>query len=373
MSSTISAVFVEPGPADRSPETKPAPRDLALDAYRGFIMLLLVSEGFGFTKLWNHPAYQAIARQFDHRDWGGAVFWDLIMPAFLFMVGVAMTYSFGRRMEEGADRSKLLRHLVKRAGILTVASWIIISVETNHLHLQAHNVLIQVAATSLVCFFLMQLPFSYQMGAAVLLLAFHSSLYLIFPGPDGAFQRVTNFGAVLDRAIMGHNYRMAPCVNLNTIPEVVNVLIGIWIGNLLRSPRSLSDKFKWMIGGMLIAFAAGLALSPIVPINKWLWTASYALYTSGWAIFGLILFYLLVEIFNLRRPMFFLVVVGMNSLFVYCVGEILHGWLDQSVGVLTGRFLYIGELAPVAQACAVLAVIWYLSYWLYQHKIFIRA
>jgi len=173
-----------------------------------------------------------------------------------------MTYSFGRRMEEGADRSKLLRHLVKRAGILTVTSWIIISVETNHLHLQAHNVLIQVAATSLVCFFLMQLPFWYQMGAAVLLLAFHSSLYLIFPGPDGAFQPVTNFGAVLDRAIMGHNYRMAPCVNLNTIPEVVNVLIGIWIGNLLRSPRSLSEKFKWMIGGMLIAFAAGLALSP---------------------------------------------------------------------------------------------------------------
>jgi len=83
MSSTIPAVFVEPGPADRSPETNPAQRDLALDAYRGFIMLLLVSEGFGFTKLWNRPAYQAIARQFDHRAWGGAVFWDLIMPAFL--------------------------------------------------------------------------------------------------------------------------------------------------------------------------------------------------------------------------------------------------------------------------------------------------
>lgn len=355
------------------PKAQPLGRDLALDAYRGFIMLLLVSDGFGFSQLPNRPAYQAIARQFEHRPWGGAVFYDMIMPAFLFMVGVAMTYSLGRRMEEGADRTKLFHHLLKRAGILTVTSWIIISVETNHLHLQAHNVLIQVAATSLVCFFVMQLPFWYQVAAAALLLVFHSSLYMLFPGPDGAFQQVTNFGARLDRAIMGHNYRMAPCVNLNTIPEVVNVMFGVWIGKFLRSSRSLSEKFKWMAVAMLVAFATGLALSPIVPINKWLWTASYALYTSGWSILGLIAFYVLVEIFKIRRPMFFLVVMGMNSLFVYCVGEILHGWLDQSVGVLTGKFHFIGELAPVAQACAVLIVIWYMSYWLYRRNIFIRA
>jgi predicted acyltransferase len=107
-----------------------------------------------------------------------------------------------------------------------VISWIVISIETNHAHLQFHNVLSVVAFTYFVCFFLMQLKFRYQAIVAFVLLAGHSALYLLFPGPDGAFQQVTNIGAVIDRALMGHNYRMAACVNLNLIPEIANVLLG---------------------------------------------------------------------------------------------------------------------------------------------------
>jgi hypothetical protein len=65
--------------------------------------------------------------------------------------------------------------------------------------------------------------------------------------------------------------------------------------------------------------------------------------------------------------------VGLNSLFVYCVGEILRPWIDKSVAVFTGGFKFIGTLAPVAQSCVVLAVIWYLAYWLYKRKVFLRA
>jgi predicted acyltransferase len=64
-------------------------------------MILLVSDGFGFGELIHNPVYHGIANQFHHRPWGGAVFYDLIMPAFLFMVGVAMPFSLGRRMEQG--------------------------------------------------------------------------------------------------------------------------------------------------------------------------------------------------------------------------------------------------------------------------------
>lgn len=66
-------------------------------------------------------------------------------------------------------------------------------------------------------------------------------------------------------------------------------------------------------------------------------------------------------------------VVGMNSLFVYCVGEILRDWINDSIAVFTGGFKLIGALAPVAQSCTVLLVIWYVTYWLYQRKIFLRA
>jgi predicted acyltransferase len=102
------------GPANPSPQPVEKQRYLPLDAYRGLIMILLVSEGFGFSELTNDPIFHGIADQFHHRPWGGAVFYDLIMPAFLFMVGVAMPFSLGRRMEQGADKRQLLNHVAKR-------------------------------------------------------------------------------------------------------------------------------------------------------------------------------------------------------------------------------------------------------------------
>jgi heparan-alpha-glucosaminide N-acetyltransferase len=364
----------KPTPAELSLTKPNSGRILALDAYRGFIMVSLVgSECFETVKAPGRPLYRAIASQFGHRPWGGAVFYDLIMPAFLFMVGVAMSYSIGRRMEQGDSKRELFKHFIRRAIILIIISELIISIETNHLHLQFHNILTQVAFTSILCFFIMQLRPRYQVALAVLMLVFHSALYLIFPGPDGPFQPVTNFGAVLDRFIMGHNYRMAPAVNLNTICETVNVLAGIWAGNLLRSSLVLRKKFLFMFIAMAIAFTAGLAISPVVPINKWLWTGSYTLYTIGWSIFGLILFYFLDVVVGLRKSMFFFVVIGMNSLVVYCIGELLVGWLGHSVEVLTQWVSVIGEPAPMVQAALTFLVIWCFAYWLYRNKIFIRA
>jgi predicted acyltransferase len=367
------------GSANPSPQPVEKQRYLPLDAYRGLIMILLVSDGFGFSKLTNDPVFHGIANQFHHRPWGGAVFYDLIMPAFLFMVGVAMPFSLGRRMEQGADKRQLLNHVEKRCVSLVIISWILISIEYKHPHIQFHNVLFVVAFTYFVCFFLMQLKFRYQAIVTFALLAGHSALYLLFPGPDGAFQPVTNIGAVIDRALMGRTYIMpaflyhrAPFVNLNLIPEIASVLFGIWIGNLIRSNRARAEQLKIMTLGMIAAFASGLLFSPLVPINKWLWTATYTLYTTGWCILGLLVLYLVIDVLDIRRPMSVLTIVGMNSLFVYCVGEILRGWISNSLATFTGGFKFIGTLAPVAQSCAVLLVIWFVAYWLYKRKIYLR-
>ncbi len=347
-------------------------RNLPLDAYRGLIMLLLVSGGFGFAQLSKTPLIELVANQFEHKPWGGAVFYDLIMPAFLFMVGVAMPYSLGRRMERGERFPALVKQSALRGFRLLLISQILLSIALSRPHLQFHNVLTQVAVTSFLCLFLMRLKFWQQALGAILLLGAHSSLYLLFPGPDGPFQPVSNFGAVMDRFLMGGNYPW-PCVNLNFIPETVSVLFGVWTGQLLRSGRPLVTQLKIMSIGAALAFSSGLLLSPLVPINKWLWTASYTLYTTGWSLLGLILFCLLVEYGGIRGPMFPLRVVGMNSLFVYCVEELFRGWIDRSLGVFTGGFHFIGIWAPVAQSCVTLAFIWYLAYWLYKKNIFIRA
>src|SRR5262245_21401104 len=102
-----------PAPA-RVPETSTG-RLVSLDAYRGFIMLLLVSNGFGLGVLEHHPGWSWLARQVDHAAWEGCTFWDLIQPAFTFMVGVAMPFAFARRLAQGGNTFSVFKHVLWRA------------------------------------------------------------------------------------------------------------------------------------------------------------------------------------------------------------------------------------------------------------------
>ena len=358
-------------PVKVSRETVESRRFLPLDAFRGLIMILLVSDGFGFQTLVNVPRYHAIAVQFDHVPWIGTMFYDLIAPAFLFMVGMSMPFSLGRRTEQGATFGQNLRYVLARCLRLMVLSQILISIEANRLHFQMHNILTHIAVAYLLCFLIMQWKFSYQVCAAVLLLALHSSLFFLFPGPDGAFTKINNFGAVLDRAIMGYNYA-SWTTNLNVISTSVTALFGVWAGNLLRSARPRSQQLKILAVAMGGGFAGGLALSPFIPIIRRIWTASFALYSAGWVIAMFLVLYLLVEVAGYRKLVFPLLVAGSNAILIYSLDLILRGWLYQSVAVFTGNFAFLGTLAPVAQACAVLLVMWSLCYWLYRHKIFLR-
>src|SRR5208337_5010434 len=115
MATIQAAPVVESGKAPAIAAVAPK-RYLALDAYRGFIMFILVSGGFGLRALArNRPAYAWIAGQFDHKPWEWIAFWDLIQPAFMFMVGVAMPFALLFRKQQGATDSQLFRHVGVRA------------------------------------------------------------------------------------------------------------------------------------------------------------------------------------------------------------------------------------------------------------------
>src|SRR5580700_7470494 len=96
--------------AEVSRKTEESRRFLPLDAFRGLIMILLVSDGFGFQALLHVPLYHSIAVQFDHSFWVGTTFYDLIAPAFLFMVGMSMPFSLGGRTQQGATFGQNLRY-----------------------------------------------------------------------------------------------------------------------------------------------------------------------------------------------------------------------------------------------------------------------
>jgi predicted acyltransferase len=212
-----------------------------------------------------------------------------------------------------------------------------------------------------------------QATIAAALLSVHSAIYLLFPGPDGAFAQVTNAGAQLDRWLMLASWNLPwNCVTINLICEIPSVLFGVWVGTLLRGSRPRAQQMKILALGMAAAFASGLALSPLVPINKWLWTATYTLYTTGWSILGLLILYVLIDVIGMRRLVFPLVVVGMNSLFVYCLSDLLRGRIDSAIAVFSGSYKSLGIFAPVAQSCSVLLVIWLIAYWMYRRGIFVK-
>lgn len=254
-------------------------RFLPLDAFRGLIILILVSDGFGlgvWNRHWpaNHPIYHLIGEQFEHVDWVGTHFWDLIAPCFLFMVGMSMSYSVFRRAEQGVSFQDNFKRVARRFLGLMILSQIIISIEENRLHFQMHNILTHIAVACVVCFLVMQLDFKWQVASAVALLVIHTVPFFLFPSPGGPFTKTGNIAAVWDRAIMGGNYE-SWTTNWNMVSTSVTALFGVWVGNLLRSSLPRPKQMKILGVAMVVGWVVGLALMPTIPSLRRIWTASF--------------------------------------------------------------------------------------------------
>jgi heparan-alpha-glucosaminide N-acetyltransferase len=353
-------------------------RLISLDAYRGLIMLLLVSHALGIIEartaiLQSYPQLGWLTKQVDHSEWTGVTLWDLIQPAFTFMVGVAMPFAFARRISKGATFPQLFRHVAWRSFMLLVLSNVLSNFDSGRTHpqLQFINVLCQIAFGYMICFLITRLRFSYQVICAIAMLAGYWALFVLFPGPQGAFSRVGNIGQVIDLRVLGYNYPEY-YTTINFIGNAATILFGYWAGMLLQSHRSQSSKLKILTIAAVTGFVLGLALEPFNPMVKRLWTVSFTFFSAGWVILMLMAFYWVIEMKQIKRWAFPMIVVGMNSIFIYSFSQVLRGWLNQGLKVFTGNFSFMGGFGAIPQNILVLLVIWYLCLWLYKRKIFIK-
>ncbi len=357
------------------PEPRPASpgRLLSLDAYRGLIMCVLVSNGLGLAALQAYPSWHWLADQVEHTEWTGITFWDLIQPAFTFMVGVAMPFAIAHRRANGASSGDLFRHVCWRAVVLVLLSNVFSTFGSDPpLRLQLINVLSQIAFGYVLCFLILQVRFTWQVAIAVLLLAGQWALFVVFPGPQGPFSQVGNVGQVIDRAVLGYTYS-GYYVTINFIGNAVTILFGCWAGLLLRSGRSHRSILSILAASAVAAYLAGLALQPFNPVVKRLWTASFTCLSAAWVIALLMLLYWTIEVRGWRRWTFPVIVVGMNSIFIYSFWQLLGGWLDRGLAAYTRRFTMFGPAGEIPHRLVVLAVMWGLCYWLYRRRIFFKA
>ncbi len=349
-------------------------RLISLDAYRGFIMLLLVSEGFGLAVLKGYSGWEWLAGQVDHAAWEGCTFWDLIQPAFTFMVGMAMPFALARRAAEGATHMQVFRHVAWRAFMLVVLSNIYSNwgAKPEQLKFQFINVLCQIAFGYFLCFLITRVRWKAQVAAAVGMLGGYWALFVAFPGPGGAWSQTGNIGAVIDLNILGYNYS-GYYTTINFVGNAVTILFGCWAGMLLRTDRSHAEKLKILAACAVATLVLGLALEPFNPMVKRLWTASFTFFSTGWVILMLMGFYWVIEVKRAKRWAFAFVVLGMNSIFVYSLGQIgIKGWLNRGLAGFSGNFKFLGDLGAIPQSVLVLAGLWYVCYWLYQRKIFFK-
>lgn len=370
--SANSAAELRPAP-EQVPQPKASTRLLSLDAYRGFIMLLLISEGFGLGVLSSYPGWQWLANQVDHVAWEGCTFWDLIQPAFTFMVGVAMPFAFAKRISQGATNWELFKHVAWRAFVLILLSNIYSNWgRTTGLRLQFINVLSQIGFGYLLCFLVTRLRFKAQVGVALGILIGYWAIYVAFPGPNGPWSQEGNIGALIDLKILGYNYS-GFYTTINFIGNAMTILFGYWAGMLLLTKKSHKEKLQILLACAIAGFAIGLALEPFIPMVKRLWTVSFTFFSAGWVILMLAAFYWIIEVKQVKRWAFAFLVLGMNSLFVYSLAQIgIKGWLNRGLASFTGNFSVFGDLGIILQHTLVLFGLWYLCYWLYQRKILIK-
>ncbi|WEK20991.1 MAG: DUF5009 domain-containing protein [Candidatus Pedobacter colombiensis] len=354
-----------------------AQRLFSLDFFRGFTMFMLVGSGlYELMRNADHSIVSEIGWQFEHRYWHGLTLWDFVEPFFMFIVGVAIPFSVMNRLEKGDSWNKVFRHVLQRSIILFFLGILIYSVSSGKPVWRLWNVLTQLSVTYVFAFLLMRKSITLQLLISLFLLLLSESLYRSWPveGFNQPFVADHNFGSWLDLKLMGE-LESDHWVAFNVVPTAALTIWGVVAGLILRSNRTHRHKIRILLTAGAICVSAGFALGFFTPMIKRIGTSSIILETGGWSIIMLAFSYWLVDVMKIRKVPAFFAVVGMNSLFIYLFEQTGGAsFLARIVKPFAYTcFFWLGETG-VNYGTAVFTwfLLWYICYWLYKRKIFIK-
>lgn len=358
-------------------------RVTSVDFFRGFTMFLLVGES---TRLYNHiesvensSVMAYFGRMFSHHEWHGLHFWDLIQPFFMFIVGVAIPFAVANRLRKGDSEHDIFLHALKRAFLLLFIGWALYCIGPGRIVWRFQNVLAQLSVTYLVAFLLMRKSFSVQLIVSLAVLLVTDLAYRFFPveGFNHPWVPFENLGAWVNNKIEGVD-KASIWASLNAVPTTAHTIWGVLCGKLLMSDRPAEKKIRALIIAGIIGLAAGYALDwlNITPIIKKIATSSFVLVSGGWAILALCFSYWLIDVKKqFSRGARFFIIVGMNSIFIYLFMHVGTANIISEIFTPFTKlfFSWGGELAVgFATSIAVWGALWYICYWLYKNKIFIK-
>ncbi len=365
--------------AGASPTRSDAQRLLSLDAFRGLTVAAMV--------LVNNPGtWRAVYPPLRHADWHGWTLTDLIFPSFLFVVGVAIPLALGPRREQ-SERGAVMARVFRRAVVIFALGVVLNAFPwTGWSTLRIPGVLQRIAVCYLVAALLfLRTTWRVQAAVASVLLLGYWVVMTIVPVPGYGVDDLSkegNLAAYLDRELLGsHLWRVSRVYDpegiLSTAPALATTLLGVLTGHWLRSghpPRAIAGGLA--LGGFA-AVVIGQIWSLWFPVNKALWTSSYAVLTAGLALLGLAVCYWLIEIQGARGWAWPFVVFGVNALALYFLSSLAAQLLAVS-GLQPWLFerLFAPWAAPVrasfAYAVAYVFVWWGVMWALYRRGLRVR-
>ena len=358
-------------------------RLISVDALRGFVMFWIIGGDAsilkGLAKVTNSKFLEKLLVQFDHVRWEGFHAWDLVMPLFLFVVGVVMPFSFNKRLGRGDSKGQLYLHIIKRVVILWILGMIaqgnLLAYDLSKLHIYC-NTLQAIAAGYLIASILMlELNIRWQMitTAALLLLFWALMVWVPVPGYGaGVLTEEGNLAIYIDNLILGRfSDGLAYTWVLSSITFAGTVMLGVLGGHLLRTDKSKIAKVLWLLGAGIGCLVLGWVWGMVFPIIKHLWTSSMVLLAGGWSLLLLALFYLLIDVWGLWKWAFGFVVIGMNAIAVYMACHMFDFKLIGNIFV-GGLEKWLGQWNYFVQEVTAFAVIWLILYWMYRKKTFIK-
>ena len=401
---------LEAGRVETTITAPPVVRNVAVDAYRGLVMLLMMGEVLSFAKVSSaYPAstfWRILAWNQTHVEWAGMSLHDTIQPGFTFLAGVALPYSIRSRMRKGESFPHMLFHTILRSIILVALGIFLRSTSGPITYFTFEDTLTQIGLGYTFAFLLAFARPRWQWIATGAILVAYWLAWALYPVPGPNFDwsavgvppdwhqhlysgfaahwnKNSNLGQAFDVWFLNLFPRTSPFrfneggyLTLSFIPTLGTMLLGLIAGRWFveSAPKIPFRKFLLAAAG-LIALACLFHFTGICPIVKRIWTPSWTLFSGGVCFLFLTAFSWIIDVKNNQRIAFPLVVVGMNSIAAYLIAHLWEEFIQNSFRIHLGPrvlSMFGSALQPLFMGILTLLAYWLVLLWMYRRRIFLR-
>lgn len=399
-------------PPQRTHNQGPLSRLASIDAYRGFVMLLLLGEAVHLRQMAeNFPksaTWRFLAHHQTHVEWRGCSLHDTIQPSFSFLVGAALPFSLAARKRKGESTAKSILHALWRAFVLVFLGVFLRSMHSPRTNFTFEDTLSQIGLGYFPLFLLGLARPRARWIALVLILVGYWATFALYPLPGKDFDYESagvrpdwkhnaqgfpahwNKNTSAARAFDVHFLNLFPRPNdkpykrndggyatLSFIPTLATMLLGLIAGGWLIAERPGWKKLAALIAAGAVSLALGLALDHfgICPSVKRIWTPAWVLVSGGICFFMLAGFYLSTDLIGFSGWAYPLRVIGANSIAAYVMAHVLDGFIVDSFHIHLGAEIFkrCGDAyEPLCEGLAVVLVEWLILFWMYRRRILLR-